>query len=135
MIYFNSDQVLLFRYKRIRIITRVFLLYFIFLDTRKLLSGLKEQTMAIFDALRSVTILDISDNSVPHLSSMSGMSSLQRLTMNNVDSLGSVLGLTLSSLDTSALETWGARQLAMSSGELAKVSEALKGPKHPPSIP
>ena len=91
--------------------------------------------MAIFEALRSVTILDISDNSVPHLSSMSGMSSLQRLTMNNVDSPGSVLGLTLSSLDTSALETWGARQLAMSSGELAKVSEALKGPKHPPSTP
>ena len=135
MIYFNSDQVLLFQYKRIRVITRVFLLYFKLLDTRKLLSGLKEQTMAIFEALRSVTILDISDNSVPHLSSMSGMSSLQRLTMNNVDTPGSVLGLTLSSLDTSALETWGARQLAMSSGELAKVSEALKGLKHPPSNP
>ena len=107
MIYFNSensDQVLLFQYKKISVITRVFLLYFIFLDTRKLLSGLKEQTMAIFEALRSVTILDISDNSVPHLSSMSGMSSLQRLTMNTVGTPGAVLAHAVSSLDS--LKTW-----------------------------
>ena len=88
---------------------------------RKILSGLKEQTSTIFEALRNVTNIDISDNSIPDLSSLSKVARLQKLTINNVDTPGSSIVSTLECLDTSSLQTLSGRQLAMSSVELGKI--------------
>lgn len=88
---------------------------------RKILSGLKEQTGTIFEALRNVTNIDISDNSIPDLASLSKVSRLQKLTMSNVDAPGSVIVRTLGSLNTSSLQTFSGRKLALSSIELGQI--------------
>ena len=88
---------------------------------RKILSGLKEQSETIFEAVQNITNIDISDNSIPHLNSMSKMSKLRKLNMNNTDSPGSSIVLTMGSLDTSSLQTLSMTKLAVSSSELGKI--------------
>ena len=89
--------------------------------SRKILSGLKDLTEAVFDLMKNVTSLDISDNSVQYLHGLGTMTQLQHLYMNNLDSPGSVIASSLSCLDTSHLVTWQARNISMQSSDLANI--------------
>merc|ERR1712117_525481 len=87
----------------------------------KILSGLKDQTEAVFDLMKNVTCLDISENSVQYLHGLGTITQLQHLYMNNLDSPGSVIASSLSCLDTSHLVTWQARNISMQSSDLARI--------------
>ena len=89
--------------------------------SRKILSGLKDQTEAVFDLMKNVTWLDISDNSVHYLHGLGKLTQLQHLYMNNLDSPGSVIASSLSCLDTSHLVTWQARNISMQNADLARI--------------
>ena len=90
-------------------------------NCRKILAGSKEQTRDIFQYLKNVEVLNISENSVAHLGAMSALSRLLDLTMDNLDSLGSSITSAMTSLDVSHLVSWRARGLSMSSQDLVKI--------------
>ena len=90
-------------------------------NCRKILAGSKEQTRDIFQYLKNVEVLNISENSVAHLGAMSALSRLLDLTMDNLDSSGSSITSAMTSLDVSHLVSWRARGLSMSSQDLVKI--------------
>ena len=90
-------------------------------NCRKILAGTKEQTRDIFQCLKNVEVLNISENSVAHLGAMSALSRLLDLTMDNLDSSGSSITSAMTSLDVSHLVSWRARGLSMSSQDLVKI--------------
>ena len=90
-------------------------------NCRKILAGTKEQTRDIFQYLKNVEVLNISENSVAHLGAMSALSRLLDLTMDNLDSSGSSITSAMTSLDVSHLVSWRARGLSMSSQDLVKI--------------
>ena len=87
-------------------------------NSRKILSCLKGQTQDIFQALKSVRYLDISDNSIPHLRYLTSLDHLQNLCMNNIDSPSSEIYEALASGQIQSLKS---RNLSLNNSKLLEI--------------
>ena len=87
-------------------------------NSRKILSCLKEQTEDIFNALKSVRYLDISENSIPHLRYLSSLPQLQDIIMNHIDSPGAEICEALSSNGSPPIQSFKSRNLSLSNSKL-----------------
>eukprot|EP00092_Neocalanus_flemingeri_P021829 GFUD01023681.1.p1 GENE.GFUD01023681.1~~GFUD01023681.1.p1 ORF type:complete len:828 (-),score=147.39 GFUD01023681.1:215-2626(-) len=90
-------------------------------NSRKIFSGLGQQSEDIFKAMKQLSEISLSENSIPHLNKISGVENLQSLQMDSLDSPGSIIHSALQALNTSRLRTWRARFLSIQSQDLADI--------------
>jgi len=92
-----------------------------FASSRKILSVIKEEAKSIFTLMNGLRKIDLSENSISHLSGLASVEKLSFLSMNNLDSPGSSIASTFLSLDTSHLKSLEARNISISSSDLSKI--------------
>ena len=86
------------------------------------MSGLREQTEEIFQALKQVKYLDISENSVPHLKYLAALDKLEDLRMHNIDSPGSEICEALTSNQSAIkLQSLKSKYLSLSNSKMLEV--------------
>jgi len=90
-------------------------------NSRKIFSGLPEGVDAIFGAMKHLMKMNLSENSIPHFNKISRLKHLKSLTMDSLDSPGSVILKAFKSLDTSSLQHWRARFLSMQCTDLTDI--------------
>lgn len=88
---------------------------------RQITIGPKDQSEAILKLFENIENINLSENSVMHLQSMSNMKRIKILTMDNLDTPGSVICSSLLSTDLSQLTQWRARHLSMASRDLVNI--------------
>lgn len=88
---------------------------------RQILSSLKDQCEEIFEAMENIEALNISDDSVMHLQPLSNMTKIKELKMDNLDTPGSLIFSSLMEFNANHLESWRAKNLAISSKDLVTI--------------
>eukprot|EP00090_Calanus_glacialis_P015794 TRINITY_DN24879_c0_g1_i1.p1 TRINITY_DN24879_c0_g1~~TRINITY_DN24879_c0_g1_i1.p1 ORF type:complete len:778 (-),score=134.70 TRINITY_DN24879_c0_g1_i1:603-2936(-) len=90
-------------------------------NSRKIFTGLAQSSDAIFKAVKSLSEINLSENSIPYLNKMGSIENLQSLQMDSLDTPGSTILSAFQSLNTSKLHTWRARFLSMQSQDLSEI--------------
>lgn len=91
-------------------------------SSRKIFSCLKEQTEEIFQALKSVKYLDISENSIPHLKYLASLDKLEDLRMHNIDSPSSEVCEALTTSSSAVqLQSLKSKYLSLSNSKMLEV--------------
>ena len=90
-------------------------------NSRKIFSGLMTRSEDIFKAMKLLSEINMSENSIPHLNKICGIETIRSLQMDSLDSPGSIILSALQALNTARLHTWRARFLSIQSQDLSEI--------------
>jgi len=101
-------------------------------NSRKIFACLTDQTREIFQGLRLVRHLDISDNSIPHLKFLASLDRLEDLSMHNIDSPSSEICEALTENHSLQIKLLKSKNLSLNNTKLLMIlnQRSLNGLVH-----